>query len=79
MERGRLSVRPSAGREDGGWEGNDEAGTLANTIPSGERERGRTMHAREKLRRFASGEERQKERGRKKKQEREREVVLFVQ
>ena len=47
MERGRMSVRPSVRGEDGGWEGNDEAGTLANTIPSGEK-RERTMHAGEK-------------------------------
>ena len=47
------------GEEDGG---NDEAGMLANTIPSGETERVREqcMRGKEKLRRFASGDERKK-------------------
>ena len=51
------------GEEDGG---NDEAGMLANTIPSGETERVREqcMRGKEKLRRFASGDERREEKAR---------------
>ena len=67
MERGRLSVR--GGREGGN---DDEAGTLANTIPSGEK-RERTMHAGEKAKKICLGRRWKERRG---KAERGRAVLL---
>ena len=74
-----MSVRPSAGRTE---EGNDEAGTLANTIPSGEREREGEQCMQGKAKKICLGRRKTERTGKGEKareRERGREKSFFVQ